>query len=171
MRRRRPGCVGALTAARVPLVHAHRGRVARGMWTSSARQASSEGTPKAHDVLVHISVHALEQQRDGALHKRHLLCYCHRLDLPFLLAMRPFTLVTKKLYFGVDAQRMRDSSARVLARLETEGHGRGVVRFETLVEAFGLSAAASRPMIDEMLHRGLLEQQDTRGGVYGITDK
>jgi len=85
--------------------------------------------------------------------------------------MRPFTLVTKKLYFGVDAQRMRDASARVLARLESEGHGRSVVKFETLVEAFGLSAAASRPMIDEMLHRGLLEQQDTRSGVYGITDK
>jgi hypothetical protein len=85
--------------------------------------------------------------------------------------MRPFTLVTKRLYFGVDAQRMRDASARVLARLESEGHGRSVVKFETLVEAFGLSAAASRPMIDEMLHRGLLEQQDTRSGVYGITDK
>src|SRR5262252_870537 len=86
-------------------------------------------------------------------HKHRLLCYRHCLGPTFLRAMRPFTLVTKRLYFGVDAQRMRDASARVLARLESDGSGRAVVKFEALVEAFGMSAAASRPMIDEMLHR------------------
>ena len=85
--------------------------------------------------------------------------------------MRPFTLVTKKLYFGVDAQRMRDASSRVLARLRSETPGRAVIRLDALVEDFRVSAAASRPMIDEMLRHGLLEQQDTRGNAYAITDK
>jgi DNA-binding IclR family transcriptional regulator len=85
--------------------------------------------------------------------------------------MRPFTLVTKKLYFGVDANRMRDASARVLARLRSQTPARAVIRLEALVEDFRVSAAASRPMIDEMLRHGLLEQQDTRGSEYSITDK
>jgi hypothetical protein len=87
------------------------------------------------------------------------------------VTMRPFTLVTKKLYFGVDANRMRDASARVLARLRSEPPGRAVIRLEALVEDFRVSAAASRLMIDEMLRHGLLEQQDTRGSEYSITDK
>lgn len=85
--------------------------------------------------------------------------------------MRPLILVTKKRYFGVDAQRMRDATGRVLARLRTETPGRAVVKLDALVEDFRVSAAASRPMIDEMLRHGLLEQQDTRGGEYSITDK
>ncbi len=85
--------------------------------------------------------------------------------------MRPLTLVTKRLYFGVDAQRMRDASTRVLARLRSGTPGRAVIRLDALVEDFRVSAAASRPMIDEMLRHGLLEQQDTRGSEYSITDK
>jgi len=85
--------------------------------------------------------------------------------------MRPLTLVTKRLYFGVDAQRMRDATTRVLARLRSETPGRAVIRLDALVEDFRVSAAASRPMIDEMLRHGLLEQQDTRGSAYSITDK
>ena len=66
---------------------------------------------------------------------------------------------------------MRDASARVLARLRSGTPGRAVIRLDALVEDFRVSAAASRPMIDEMLRHGLLEQQDTSRGEYGITDK
>lgn len=85
--------------------------------------------------------------------------------------MKPLTLVTKKLYFGVDAQRMRESSARVLVRLEGQPPGRAVVKLDALVEDFRVSAAASRSMIEEMLRRGLLERHDARGGEYGVTEK
>ncbi len=85
--------------------------------------------------------------------------------------MKPLTLVSRKLYFGLDAQRMRDASARVLARLEAQPAEQASVKLEALVEDFRVSAAASRPMVDEMLRRGLLERHDPRGGEYGITEK
>ncbi len=85
--------------------------------------------------------------------------------------MRPVTLVTKKVYFGLDAQRLRDASARVLARVEGQPPERARVNLETLVEEFRVSAAASRPMVDEMLRRGLLERHDARSGEFGITEK
>ena len=85
--------------------------------------------------------------------------------------MRPLTLVTRKLYFGVDAQRMRDASARVCARVEGKPPERAIVKLDALLEDFRVSAAASRLMIDEMLHRGLLECRDERAGEYGVTDK
>jgi hypothetical protein len=85
--------------------------------------------------------------------------------------MKPLTLVSRKLYFGLDAQRMREASARVLARIEAHPAERAVVKLDALVEDFRVSAAASRPLVDEMLRRGLLERHDPRGGEYGITDK
>ncbi len=85
--------------------------------------------------------------------------------------MKPLTLVTRKLYFGVDAQRMREASARVLARVEGQPPDRAVVKLDALVEDFRVSAAASRSMIDEMLRRGLLERHDARSGEYGVTEK
>jgi len=85
--------------------------------------------------------------------------------------MKPLTLVTRKLYFGLDAQRMREASARVLARIDAHPAEQPVVRLDALVEDFRVSAAASRSMVDEMLRRGLLERHDSRGGEYGITEK
>ncbi len=85
--------------------------------------------------------------------------------------MKPLTLVNRRLYFGVDAQRMREASARVLARIQGQPAERAVVRLDALVEDFRVSAAASRSMVDEMLRRGLLERHDARGGEYGITEK
>ena len=85
--------------------------------------------------------------------------------------MKPLTLVSRKLYFGLDAQRMREASARVLARIGAQPAERPVVKLDALVEDFRVSAAASRSMVDEMLRRGLLERHDPRGVEYGITEK
>ena len=85
--------------------------------------------------------------------------------------MKAVTLVTRKLYFGVDAQHMRESSARVLSRLEGLPPDRPVIKLDALVEDFRVSAAASRPMIDEMVRHGLLQRLGERGGEYGVTEK
>lgn len=85
--------------------------------------------------------------------------------------MKAVTLVTKKLYFGVDAQQMRESSARVMSRLEGLPPDRPVIKLDALVEDFRISAAASRPMIDEMVRHGLLQRLGERGGEYGVTEK
>jgi hypothetical protein len=85
--------------------------------------------------------------------------------------MKPPTLVSGRLYFGVDARKMRESTARVLARVEGLPPERAVVRLDALVEDFRVGIAASRAMIDEMLKRGLLVRQDERGGAFGVTEK
>lgn len=85
--------------------------------------------------------------------------------------MKDVTLVTKRLYFGVDALQMREATARVLSRLEEMPPDRPVVRLDALLEDFRVSAAASRPMIEEMLRHGLLQRVSDRGVEYGVTDK
>jgi|SRR5437899_2053286 len=85
--------------------------------------------------------------------------------------MKDVTLVTRKLYFGVDAMQMRDSTARVLSRLERNPSDRPVVRLDALIEDFRVSAAASRPMIDEMLRQGLLQRIGEGSREYGVTEK
>jgi DNA-binding IclR family transcriptional regulator len=84
--------------------------------------------------------------------------------------MKAVTLVTRKLYFGLDAMQMRDATARVLSRLD-ETPQQPVIKLAALVEAFRVSAAASRPMIDEMVRHGLLQRVSDRSGEYGVTEK
>ena len=72
-------------------------------------------------------------------------------------SVKTVTLVTRRLYFGVDAMQMRDATARVLSRLE-ERPDQPLVKLDALVEDFRVSAAASRPMIDEMVRHGLLQR-------------
>lgn len=85
--------------------------------------------------------------------------------------MRDLTLVTSKLYFGVEALQMREATLRVLSRLEASSPDQPVVKVDALLEDFRVSAAASRPMIDEMLRHGLLQRVSERGGEYTVTEK
>ena len=84
--------------------------------------------------------------------------------------MKTVTLVTRRLYFGLDAMQMRDATARVLSRLE-ERPDQPLVKLDALVEDFRVSAAASRPMIDEMVRQGLLQRVSDRSGEFGVTEK
>ena len=85
--------------------------------------------------------------------------------------MKAVTLVTRRLYFGVDAMQMRDSTARVLSRLEDLPPEQPVIKLAALVEDFRVSAAASRTMVEEMLRHGLLQRLSDRSGEYGVTEK
>ena len=85
--------------------------------------------------------------------------------------MKTMTLVTRRLYFGVDALRLRDATGRVLSRLQGLPPDRATVRLDALVEDFRVSAAASRMMVEQMVKDGLLERLSPRGTEYGITDK
>ncbi len=84
--------------------------------------------------------------------------------------MKPVTLVTTRLYFGVDALRMRDAAARVLTRVQGLPSHRRTVRLEMLLEDFHVGAAASRAMVDEMVQSGLLQRVNLSGGEYLVTD-
>lgn len=81
------------------------------------------------------------------------------------------TLVTKRLYFGVDALRLRDATERVVTQVAGSPNGNAVVGFQTLAQEFGLGAEASRAAVAEMVREGLLEQLTPTGMDYAITDK
>jgi len=85
--------------------------------------------------------------------------------------MKPVTLVTKRLYFGLDALRLREATERVLSRLHGIPPDRAKVRLDALVDDFRVSAAASRAIVDEMVRKGLLQPLAADGSEYGITDK
>jgi hypothetical protein len=85
--------------------------------------------------------------------------------------VKTMTLVTRRLYFGVDALRLRDATGRVLSRLQGLPPDRATVRLDALVEDFRVSAAASRMMVEQMVQGGYLERLSPRGTEYGITDK
>ena len=85
--------------------------------------------------------------------------------------MRDVKLVTSKRYFGFDAQQMLESTARVVSRLHGVPPERAVIPLDKLIEDFRISAAASRPVIDEMVRRGLLRRVGERSLEYGITEK
>ncbi len=85
--------------------------------------------------------------------------------------MKTLTLVTRRLYFGVDALRLRDATERVLSRVHGIPPDRATVRLDALVEDFRVSAAASKTMVDQMVRDGLLEPIAPYGSEFGITDK
>ena len=85
--------------------------------------------------------------------------------------MKPVTLVTKRLYFGLDALRLRDATERVLSRVHGIPPERAKVRLDTLVDDFRVSAAASKAMVDEMVRKGLLRPLTPDSSEYCITEK
>jgi hypothetical protein len=84
--------------------------------------------------------------------------------------MKQVTLVTRRLYFGIDPYRLREATERVLSRIDGVPHERAAVRVDALVEDFRIGAAASQTMIDEMVRKGLLQRRDERGREYAVTD-
>jgi hypothetical protein len=81
------------------------------------------------------------------------------------------TLVTTRLYFGVDALRLRDATGRVLSRVQGLPPDRATIRLDALVEDFRVSAAASRAMVDQMVQSGLLQRLGPSSVEFGITDR
>ena len=84
--------------------------------------------------------------------------------------MKTPTLVHNRLYFGVEAMRLRDSTDRVLARVVGIPAPRATVALSALAEDFGLDFAASRAMAAQMVEQGLLEKLSPSGMEFGITD-
>ena len=85
--------------------------------------------------------------------------------------MTPLTLINRTRYFGLDAMQMRDSTVRLLERLQEMPPDRPVVKLDALVEDFRVTAAASRPMIEEMVRHGLLHRLSEHSGEYSVTEK
>jgi hypothetical protein len=83
--------------------------------------------------------------------------------------MRVRTLVTQRLYFGLDALHLRAATGRVLARVVGLPPERARVSVRNLCQDFGVDAAQGRELIDELVAEGLLEAPDELQTDYGLT--
>jgi hypothetical protein len=85
--------------------------------------------------------------------------------------MNVFQLVTRHLYFGVDAMQLRNAAERVLMRVQGQPPERATVGLDTLAQDFRLGARESLAMVDQMVQKGLLEKRSSASAEYAITDK
>jgi hypothetical protein len=85
--------------------------------------------------------------------------------------MKPRTLITQHLYFGLDAERLRDASGRVLSRVVGLPPERARVRVEHLQQDFRVDAAEGKALVDEFVAEGLLQPRAERVGDYYLTER
>jgi hypothetical protein len=85
--------------------------------------------------------------------------------------MRVRTLVTDRLYFGLDALNLRAATARVLARVVGLPRERARVSMRYLCQDFGVDAGQGQALIDELVADGLLEAPHELQADYGLTER
>ena len=85
--------------------------------------------------------------------------------------MNTLQLVTRHLYFGIDAMRLQVAAGRVLMRVHGQPPERATVGLDTLAQDFRLSTRESLTMVDQMLQAGLLERLQPNSPEYCITEK
>jgi hypothetical protein len=85
--------------------------------------------------------------------------------------LKTLTLVTRRLYFGVDARRLRDSAERVLLRVQGLPPERARVNIDALEHDFGWNPNATRSIVDQMVQNGLLQRLSPHAAEFGITEK
>jgi len=84
--------------------------------------------------------------------------------------MNAFQLVTRHLYFGVEAMELQIAASRVLMRVHGQPPDRATVGLDTLAQDFRLSERESLSMVDQMLLGGLLERRQANADQFVITE-
>ena len=82
-----------------------------------------------------------------------------------------FQLVTRHLYFGVDAMQLQIAAGRVLMRVVGRPPERATVGLDTLAQDFGMNTRESLALVDQMVLAGLLQKPHPSEAEYVITDK
>lgn len=85
--------------------------------------------------------------------------------------MKPRTLVTQRLYFGVDAFRLREASGKVLSRVVGLSSERARVRADDIRRDFGLDTVEGAAMVEEMVAEGLLAPRAATSDEYQLTER
>jgi hypothetical protein len=83
----------------------------------------------------------------------------------------PLTLVTRRLYFGLDAVRLREASGRVLARVVGLPPERANVSATDLRCDLGIDTRQCLSVVEEMVAEGLLRPRGDTGGQYRLTSR
>lgn len=81
------------------------------------------------------------------------------------------TLVTRRLYFGLDPLKLREASGRVLARVVGLPPERANVSATDLRRDFGLDTQLGDSLVEQMLADGLLAPRDGSGDQYRLTPR
>jgi hypothetical protein len=85
--------------------------------------------------------------------------------------MKTLTLVTKRLYFGIDPVRLREASGRVLARIHGLAPSRASISAADLRRDFGLDTVDGRNTVEAMVADGLLRPRTTAPSEYRVTGR
>jgi hypothetical protein len=85
--------------------------------------------------------------------------------------MRTRTLVTHRLYFGVDALQLRAATARVAARVVGLPPDRARVSARSFCQDFGVESVRGQALIDEFVAAGVLEPPGELQSDYGLTER
>ena len=84
---------------------------------------------------------------------------------------RPRTLVTKRLYFGIDPLRLREAGGRVLARIHGLEPSRASISAEDLRRDFGVDTVDGRSIVEAMVADGLLRPRTSAPAEYRVTGR
>ena len=85
--------------------------------------------------------------------------------------MKVRTLITQRLYFGLDPLNLRAATARVLARVVGLPPERARVSMRNLCQDFGVELAHGQALIDELVAERLLQPPDELQADYALTER
>jgi hypothetical protein len=83
--------------------------------------------------------------------------------------MKPRTLMSDRLYFGLDPMRLRAATGRALARVVGLAPERARVSATNLRQDFALDTIQGEVLVKKLVAQGLLEPPNERHGGYGLT--
>jgi len=85
--------------------------------------------------------------------------------------MKARTLVTQRLYFGMNALDLRTASARVLSRVVGLPPERARVSARSLRQDFGVDTVQGNALVEQLVAEGLLEPPAALQAEYGLTER
>jgi len=85
--------------------------------------------------------------------------------------MKARTLVTQRLYFGMDALNLRAATGRVLSRVVGLPPERARVSARSLRQDFGVDTALGNALVAQLVTEGLLEPPADLQADYGLTER
>jgi hypothetical protein len=83
--------------------------------------------------------------------------------------MKTRTLISDRLYFGLDPLRLRAATGRALARVVGLAPERARISADNLRHDFALDTIQGKALVNELVAEGLLEPPTDRHSGYGLT--
>jgi len=85
--------------------------------------------------------------------------------------MKARTLITHRLYFGMDAMKLRTASAQVISRVVGLSPERARVSARSLRQDFGVDTVQGKELVEQFVTEGLLEPPRELQVDYGLTER